>query len=283
MKTSHIITFFFVALLTNVINSQEKLKGNKNVTTENRNISDFNKIEVIDNLTVELIYGEEQEVKVKTDSNLQDAVLTEVSEEGTLTIKTSSKITRKRELTVIIKVNTNLKEVYAYNNAKIMSDNLLKIDSLTINAFDNSDFDLQLNSNLVSINAKKTSDLKMDILCNTLNIKCEENTNLKGNYNVKNASIELIDKASIVASGNSDNLKIETIGNSAFKGKDFEVKTVEVRSSNNSDTYVNCLESINIYANNNSEIYIYSNPKITISEFFDKASLYKRDVTKKLF
>ncbi|MDV7185816.1 DUF2807 domain-containing protein [Lutibacter sp. TH_r2] len=282
MKTLQKITILIILLSTIISSAQEKLKGNREVTSVNRDISDFYKIEVIDNLTVELVYDDNQEVIVKTDSNLQNAVLTEVIN-GTLTIKTSSKITRKKELTVILKVNNNLKEIYAYNNAKVISENLLKIDSLTINAFDNSDFELKLNSTIVDVQAKKTSDLKIDMLCNTINVRCEENSDLKGNYTVKKATVELIDKASMNLSGNSDNLYIETSGNSTFKGRDFEVKTVEVKSSNNSDAYINCTEAINIYSNNNSEIYIYSNPKITISEFFDKASLYKRELDKKLF
>ena len=281
MKTSHKIALIIVLLSTFISSAQEKLKGNREVTIENRELSDFDKIEVIDNLTVELVYSEDLEVNVKTDSNLQNAVITDISN-GTLTIKTTSKIVRKKELTVLLKVNSSLKEIYAYNNAKVQSDNTLKIDSLTINAFDNSDFDLKLNSSLVNIQAKKTSDLKLDILSNSVIIRCEENANLKGNYNIKSAIIELMDKASITASGNSDSLNLETVGNSAFKGREFEVKTAEVKCSNNSDAYINCLESIELCLSNNSEAYIYSNPKITLNEFFDKASLHKRDLDKKL-
>ena len=52
---------------------------------------------------------------------------------------------------------------------------------------------------------------------------------------------------------------------------------------NSSDIYINASETVDIYARNSSEIYIYANPKIQLIEFFDRASLYKRDVDKRLF
>ena len=282
MKTLHKVIVLIILFTSIISTAQEKLKGNREVTTINRAISEFNKIEVIDNLKVELVYGETQEISVKTDSNLQNAILTDVVD-GTLIIKTSAKITRKKELTVIIKVNKNLNEIYTYNNAKILSYNSLKIDSLIINAFDNSDFNIQLSSNFVKINAKKTTDLKIDALCNTLIVKCEESSNLKGNYNSKIADFQLTGKSSITASGNIEEAKIETSKSSIFKGRKLEIQTAEVRASESSDIYVNCLEEIDIYTKNTSEVTIYSNPKITLSEFFDKSSLHKKEIKKELF
>ena len=47
-------------------------------------------------------------------------------ENGTLTVSTNAKIGRKKELTISIKVNTNLKEIYAYKNSNIKSKGVSK-------------------------------------------------------------------------------------------------------------------------------------------------------------
>jgi len=276
MKLSHKITLFFTVLTITTINSQEKLKGNKDVTTENRSISDFNKIDVIDNIDVFLTYNEIQSVNVETDSNLQDAVITEVNN-GTLVIKLSDKIVRKKELMVHIKVNRKLKEINGYNNAKIMSKNSIAIDSLTINTFDNSDINLKINSSIVKINSKKSSNLKLEILSNTITINAEENSNLKGTVDTKEAVLTLLDKASINLEGSTAFFEIETLGNTSFKGKDFKSEKALVNATNSSNTYINTAKAIDIRAKNSAEVYLYSNPKITLTEFFDKASLHKRD------
>jgi hypothetical protein len=275
--------FLFIAFFISFFTfSQEKLKGNKEVTSENRNISEFQKIEIIDDMDIYLTYGESQSVIVETDSNLHEVVTTDIRN-GILTIKTDNKIGRKKELIIHLKLNKKFKEIFAYNNVNVLSKSLLIIDTLTINAFDNSDYNLNLNSKIVTINCKKSSDLKLEILSNQVSITSEESSKLKGSINTNILNAHLLDRADINISGTANEIGIETIGNSGFKGNDFKVKKAVVKSMNSSDIYINASETVDIYARNSSEIYIYANPKIQLIEFFDRASLYKRDVDKRLF
>ncbi len=277
MKNSLNFIVLITFLISTSLTAQVKLKGNRDVTSENRAISEFTKIEVIDNVDVFLVYNENQSVNVETDSNLQNAILTEVNN-GTLTIKTRAKIVRKKELTVHIKVNSQLKEIYAYNNANVKSKNSLIIDSLAINAFDNADFSLKLNSKLVRINGKKTSDIKLEALCDEMFVRAEESCGINAIIDTKYININALDRATITMSGTSDTIEIESLGSSSFKGKDFESKNAVVNATHTSDIYINALETIDIFAKNSAEVYIYSNPKMTISEFFDKASIHKREL-----
>jgi hypothetical protein len=275
----------FVLLLVSTIftvNAQEKLKGNKEITTENRNISDFTKVEVIDNVEVLLVYNEKQSVNVETDSNLQDAVITEVTNE-TLVIKFSDKIVRTKQMTVHLNVNKHLKELYSYNKAKIKSNNVLIIDSLTINAFDNSEIDLKLNSKNLYVNGKKTVNIKLEVLSDNTAITLEESGKLKATVNTQNSIITVLDRARVDVNGTSGTTTIESNGNSVFEGREFKSKIATTKSNNASKIYVNASETIDISAFNSSEVYLYSNPKITISQFLDKATLFKKDSTKSFF
>jgi hypothetical protein len=269
-------------LLSTSLTAQNKLKGNKEVTSDNRHLSDFTKIEIIDNVNVLLVYNKNQSVTVETDSNLQNAIVTQIND-GILTISTNSKIIRKKKLIIHIKVNEGIEEIFAYNNANVKSKNILVIDSITINAFDNSDFDLKLNSKIAHINSKKTSNLKLAILGQESVIRAEESSDITATIDNENTLIYTLDKASVSMEGNTEYLEIETLGNSAFKGKDFIAINALVNATNNTDVYVQSTKNIDIYAKNSAKVYIYSNPKITLSEFFDKASLYKKEIQKNLF
>ena len=276
MKRTGIL--FLIVLLSTSFTAfgQLKLKGNKEVTKENRDISDFTKIEVIDNVEVFLVYNENQEVVVETDSNLQQAVETEVSN-GTLTIKTNAKILRKKELKIHIRVNADMDEIYGYNRAKISSKNSLAIDSLTINAFDNADFDIKLNSKLVRISGKKSSDIKVQALCDEAMFWTEEACNVKATIDTDYMNVNSLDRSSITMEGTCDIFEIESMGSSAFKGKSFVTQTAEVNATHSSDVYVNAVKAIDLQIKNSAEVYLYSDPKITLSEFFDKAAIYKRE------
>jgi len=277
MKNLYKISFIIALFTTVAISAQEKLKGNKEVTTENREISNFSSIEVIDNIDVELIFSNNQSVTVETDSNLQSAINTEVSND-VLTIKLNAKILRKKELKVTVKVNSDLKNIFTYNNSKVLSKNSLNIDSLAINTFDNSDIDLKLNSKLITINAKKTSDLKFEILSDHLVIRNEESASIKATINTNSIETTILDRSNLDLTGNTNNLNLEALGNSSFKGKDLETNTTFVNASNNAKAYIQCVESIDISTKNSAEIFIYSNPKITITEFFDKSSIHKKEL-----
>jgi hypothetical protein len=272
VKTRILISFL---LIFSAINAQEKLIGNKDVTIENRDLSEFTKIEVIDDVTVLLVYNDKQSVLVETDSNVQSAVITEINN-GSLVIKTSAKIVRTKELIVHVNVNNELDEIYAYNNAKVKSNNLLRMDTITLNAYDDSNFNLKLSSKIVHINAKKTSNLEVEILSDDTYITSEESSNLKGVIDTKNMVIHTLDNSSVNISGNTASFELETIHNSAFKGKDFKSAKAVVNTSNNSTAYINAAETVDLSIKNSGEVYLFSNPKITLTEFFDKAGLFKR-------
>ncbi|MDD3721791.1 MAG: DUF2807 domain-containing protein [Lutibacter sp.] len=275
MKTVKITLLISFLLIFSSITAQEKIVGNKNVTTENRDLSAFTKIEVINNVTVLLVYNDKQSVLVETDSNVQNAVITEINN-GSLIIKTSSRIVRTKELIVHVNVNNTLDEIYAYNKSKVKSNNSIRLDSITINAYDDSNFNLKLNSKIVHINAKKTSNLELEILCDDTYIASEESSILKGIIDTKNMAIRTLDRASVNLSGTTTNLEIETLHNSAFKGKDFKAVNAFVNTANNSTVYVNAAETIEILLKNSGVVYLFSNPKITLTEFFDRAGLFKR-------
>jgi hypothetical protein len=154
----------------------------------------------------------------------------------------------------------------------------LIIDSITVNAFDNSDFNLKLNSKLVRITSKKTSNYKLAILCDEIFIRAEESCGIKAVIDTKYINISALDRSAITMNGTCDELEIESLGNSSFKGKNFEAKNAIINATHTSDIYVNALDNLDIFAKNSSEVYIYSNPKITISEFYDKSSLHKREI-----
>lgn len=282
MKTLYKLTWVLTVLFVWTGFSQEKWVGNREVTTELRAISDFTKIEVIDDIDVQLIYNEDQGIEVETDSNLHGAILTEISN-GTLTIKTSGKIQRKKELKLYIKVGKGITEISAYNKSKIESKNLLLIDSFSLNSFDDSEFDLKLNSKQVTINSKKSSTVKIEVLTENIDIIAEESSTIKGTIDCKNSTVKVLDKSSISIEGIANTLDIETYGNSSFKGKDFKVKEAVVKLNNNSNAYINTTDNLKVFARNSSELYIYSSPKISLPEFFDKATLYKREADRKLF
>lgn len=277
MTYSHRITVFIILLSTIISSAQEKLKGNKIVITEDRNISDFTSIEIIDNLNVFLVYNEKQSVEIEADSNLQNSILTELNN-GILTIRTSEIIGRSKALNVHIKLNKKIEEINAYNKAKINSKNSLAINNLTINSFDDSSFKLKLNLKNIQINGKKKSKLNLEILSDQTSIRLENSCNLTATIDTKETNIIGLDNTTTTLKGSTNYLNIQFSGDSFFKGKDYIAASSIAKANNNAHLYLHVTEEISLYANNSSEVHLYANPEITLHEFYDKALIRKKEL-----
>ena len=191
MRITQLIIVIIIFSTTTITSAQEKLKGNKILTSENRAISDFTKIEVIDDLNVILTYSEDQSVTVETDSNLQSTILTTVKND-ILSIRTEQVIGRNKGLNIYINVNKNITEINTYNSATITSNNALIIDNLSINAFDSSQINLKLNSQDITIIGKSATKLNCEILSTNTTIKLVGYSQLKGAINTKIIFLKLI-------------------------------------------------------------------------------------------
>ena len=224
-----------------------------------------------------LVYNEKQSVSIEADSNLQEAILTELKD-GALIIRTSDNIGRNKSLKVHIKVNRHLKGMYAYNNAKVTSNNLLLIDSLTLFAFDNVDVDLKLNSKMIHINGKKSSKLDLSLLSDEVFIRSEEYCSINATIDTRDIKINTFEKAVLSVSGTTDHLEINALDDATYKGIDFISATAIIKASDNTNIYAHVTEKLELYSNNSSEIHLFSDPEIIIHEFKDKAIIRKKEL-----
>jgi hypothetical protein len=86
----------------------------------------------------------------------------------------------------------------------------------------------------------------------------------------------LYQRANADIEGTSKNTIIRTDNNSKFNGSKFTTQTSDVTCEIGSDVYIETLENITIDASGTSSIYLFGNPKITITQFLDTAKLQKK-------
>lgn len=81
------ILFSFQSTNAQWWSSNEKIRGNGEMVSETRNLSDYETVAVSGSFEVELISGNEGDIKISAESNLMEHIVTEVSN-GKLIIKT---------------------------------------------------------------------------------------------------------------------------------------------------------------------------------------------------
>ena len=94
-----IYTFVFFIGITTISHAQkaEKIKGNRDVTTKQTYIDNFNVLVIKIDFEVKIAHDCKASVEVEADDNLHDTIDINVSE-GVLSISTSRRIASKKKL-----------------------------------------------------------------------------------------------------------------------------------------------------------------------------------------
>lgn len=255
--------------------SQEKLKGNKIVITEDRNIYDFTKIEVRDNIDIVLTQGSDMSVAVETDENLQEAVITELKD-NTLIVELSTKITRKKVLKVFITVDETFEELITKDRSDVLGDGSFTLDSFSINAEGNSKISMNLKPTHFYLNNNESANVSLTVNAEEIYIKANKTGRSKITMNANTVQVIGLGNSTTELIGSCVHLEVNGENRSNVKGATLESDEVVVNASDNADIHVNAKNTITLAAINASEIYIYNSPVITIEKFTDKAILRKK-------
>lgn len=275
MKYTFLIGLSIFVLTSTTIFSQSSLRGNKIVTTQNMEISNFKNIEVSADVDVYLFQGDRNFVSVETDENLQNAVRAQV-DNNTLRINFSAKIKKSKKMNLFITVTDSLQLITAYKNANIYADTRLILRKLMVNAFENADFDMKIDADEFKINGFKNTDLKFDVFSKNTDILISESCELKLEGEIDSLSTEIKNNAVLTAKGKGIKLNIEAKNNGSFKGENFKVESASINASDRTDLKIDVTEDISITASNKAEITIYHQPKIDLVKFIDKATLHQK-------
>ncbi|MDO9260708.1 MAG: DUF2807 domain-containing protein [Flavobacteriaceae bacterium] len=268
------LLFLAIAITLNAI-AQERLKGNKIVITQSRDITEFTSMEIKGDFDVYIFQGTTPFVTVETDENLQKAVNATIEGE-TLKIELSERISKSTKLKIFVTITNKLTKIAAYKNANIYADTRIILKSLTINAFDNADFDMKIDADDFVINGFKNTDLKFNTFSKDLKTLVSESCELKLEGEIDSLSTEIKNNGVLSIKGNGLKLAIDAKNNGTFKGDDFKVENAKINANSRTNITVNVKDSIKINAEKNASISIYNEPAIEIEKLEGKAKIYKK-------
>lgn len=262
--------------------SQEKIKGNKNVTTVETILDNFHTLTLSDDFEVQLMKSNKSSVEVETDENLHDVIKFGVVN-GELSFKYDMKIRSRKKQNIIIRYTDSLQNFVFKGNSQVNCFNTIDNDSINIIVKDKARFNLDIDTDYLNIRMNSRSGLSLKsrsqlnlnsknadfffnegskleaiVRCDTLNVLMQESPNL---------SIE----------GKADFLKATLSGSSTFNGEKFIVTNTNAILKEDSDYEIQVTDEIILNASDNSETYLYGNPKIIIDRFSGKTRLYKKE------
>jgi len=201
----------------------EKVRGNGNMVTNSRDVGSYEGVQLVGSLNVELISGNEGNIKVQAESNLQEHITTEVKN-GKLRISTKEgfNLNPKDEILIIVPVES-IEEVSVTGSGDIWTKDQLKASSM-------------------KVQVTGSGDLKLDL----------EVKDLKGMV-TGSGDIEL--------KGKSQNFECTVTGSGDFEAYNLRAENVEARVSGSGDIMVYAGKTLKASVSGSGDIVYKGNPE----------------------
>ncbi|MFA9189468.1 DUF2807 domain-containing protein [Flavobacterium sp. FBOR7N2.3] len=268
---------FLVFLSTTVILAQkkEKISGSKSISTKEKNIGNFNAIEVEDNFEVSLERGEFPEIKIEADDNLMDIIDIEVTD-GTLHLSTSKKVQKRKALKVKVTYTSELNTVISRNEVVIKAIQEIQTDNLSIKTFDDSKVLMNANTKSFVLQADGNSEVELNVKTEKIKIELSKDAELKSLITTNDLALDMYQKTKVEIEGTANTAVIRLENNAELEASKLQINTIDLTTEGQSKSSVNAVKNIIISANEKSEIDLYGEAKIEMNTFADKAKLSKK-------
>ena len=274
MKKNFTLIILFLASIT-WAQKAEKIKGSKIVTVENREIGNFESIEVGDNIELFLEKGEQSELKIEADENLHSIIIVDL-EDNILRLKTSKNAVSYKKLILRITYTNDLKMVIAKNNSIINAIQEIQLADITFKSYNESKLNLNVNSGTFLLQSDDKSKTELNLKAENTTLELSKNATLKALIATVDLKCDLYQKGKVNLEGDVINAKIRLDNNADFLGEKLVIKNCDLIAEGYSNAVVNTDSLLNIDASGNAEIKIYGDQKIVLKQFVDSATLIKK-------
>lgn len=275
MKKHIVLLLVLLVSTLSLAQKNEKIKGSKTVTIEQKEIGDFNALEVSDNIEVYLDKGEKCELKIEADDNLHAIISLDLSAK-TLRLNTSKTATNYKKLIVRVTYTNEFKKVTAKNNTVVNAIQEIQLDNIAFESFDNSVLNLNVNSGNFSLKSGDKSKTELNLKSENAAIELSKNASLKALISALELKCDLYQKTKAILEGDVTDAKIRLDNNALFTGSNLVIKNAELLTESYSKGSLNVNTNISIDASGNSEVQLYGDQKIEIKRLADNAVLSKK-------
>ncbi|HOZ76033.1 MAG TPA: DUF2807 domain-containing protein [Flavobacterium sp.] len=269
-----------VVLFTSMALAQqkEKVKGSKIVTISQKEIGDFETLEIEDNLEIFLIKGDQSGLEIEADDNLHDAIEIDLKAK-ILRLAATKQVTGAKKFSIRITYTDNLRMVMAKNEANITALADINLGDFTFKGFDSSKFFANVNSRKFTLMANDKCKSELNLKSDETTIELSKNAQLKALISTPLMKFDMYQKSTAVVEGDVIDLKLRLDNNSNFTGKNLTAKNAEIVVEGYTTCSIQVSNKATIDATGKSEIQLYGETlRVDLRKFAENAALLKKSL-----
>ena len=234
-----IIAFLIISTSVNAQFFNKKIKGNGDIKTETRTVSDYDKIAIAGSFDIKLHKGNEGKLTVKADENLMEVIITEVKNgKLKIRIKKGYNIRSKRAIVVTVPFE-NIDAIALAGSGEVVSKDPINSEDLKLSLAGSGSMDINISARNLSSSVAGSGSL-----------------NLQGDVNEY--------KCSVAGSGNVNSF-------------DLKANKVSVSVAGSGNVKVNANDEIKANTAGSGDIYYSGNPTIEKVKSVGSGSIRKKN------
>lgn len=262
--------------------AQEKIKGSRDVKTEQYDLTPFHSIQAKGEFKIGILKGSRPMIEIKADDNLHDLIQTDVID-GVLYIKPIKEFSREKAQELKITFSDTLKDVLLAGKVELESLQDLFLGDFKLVTRKEAKAFITLTAKDFDLTQNDDAKSELNVTANNVTFQLNQSSELKALVNSPVFSLDIYEKASARIDGEIESFKVRADQSSKFDGENLTSITAELLAQGNSKVKINVTDTLNIRANGSSEIDVYNEPQINLIEFKGEAVIAKKEFSKGLF
>lgn len=264
---------FFTSLV--VAQQKEKVKGSKIVTVVQKDIAEFNELEVEDNLEIFLIKGDKCALEIEADDNLHEFIA--INAKGkVLHIGATRQISGAKKFSIRVTYTDDFKLLLAKGDTNITALAELNLTNFTFKIHDNARLYANVNAKTFMLMTDDKTKVELNLKSEDATIEMSKNSQLKALISSTQMKFDMYQKSKAVVEGDVIDFKLRLDNDADFTGNKLTSKNTELLAEGSSECSVNVATKLILDAKGKSEIKLYGNQKIEMKNFLDSAVLSKK-------
>jgi len=256
---------------------KEKVKGSKIVTVVQKEISEFEILEVEDNLEIFLIKGNQSSVEIEADDNVQEFI--EYNTKGkTLHLSTSRQISGTKKLSVRVTYTDDFNLLIAKDDVNITALAELNLPNFTFKIHDNAKLFANANVKSFTLMMNEKSKAELNLKSDDVTIEMSKNAQLKALIAATQMKFDMYQKTKAIIEGDVINMKLRLDNDADFMGVKLTSKNTDLLTEGYADCSITVATKLVLDAKGKTDTKLYGNQKIEVKNFLDSAVLSKKTV-----
>ena len=257
-------------------NAKPADKGNRDVETQIREVSDFNSIKSSGSVDVYLKQGNTESVKIIADDEYIDQIYTEVHNK-TLHIYTKGRIFNPSVLKAEITIK-NLVEVELTGSGDFVTVGLVSTSDFSFSVCGSGDLDLNLDAKNVTGKIVGSGDVDISGVNGDFYLKSSGSGDFEAeNFRINECSLNVYGSGDVEISGSANRLEIEHSSSGDIDCYNLKTNDCEVENSGSGNLKIFISGNLSVVCRGSGDIYYRGDPQVNNIRISGSGEVYNRN------